>query len=124
MRTFSFILAFCIVALAGCGPTSEYKNLCNALYCNPDLEGYTHKEVRAEFGAPDMIRSKNNREIWTYEAEPAWNYGSEGTVKIYLEEGMVTKTVFTPRDLLEQERKEMKQTAPVGTYPSKPTIGK
>lgn len=96
MRFIALVLVCLLVC--GCNAFSEYKNLCNALYCNPDLSGKTMEEVRDEYGDPMSIERKGDTEIWTYDVRPMWQYGSKGTIVVTYEGEFVSKSSFHPAE--------------------------
>ena len=120
-KTTMLIVVVCCIS--GCAAARQNRNLCNSLYCNPDLEGRTAEEVRDEFGDPDIVTRSDGTETWTYEVNSLWRFGSQGMVRVFFEDGFVTDTVFRHRDPYEEDRVGMDGPVPVGTYPNKPTIG-
>jgi len=91
MKRLAVILA--LVLMCGC---ARYSNLCNAVYCNPDLTGMTKIELMDEFGDPAFVESKAGGEIYTYEVAPIWRYGAKSKIKVILEGDVVTESSFIP----------------------------
>jgi len=89
-------LFFVILLICGCGGMSQYKNLCNALYCNPDLRGKTTEQLVDEFGTPKWKEIKGESHVWTYEVSPLWRYGSKGKIMVTIEDNIVTESTFLP----------------------------
>ena len=94
MKIISVMLV--LFLMCGCGSYTKYSNLCNALYCNPRLNGQTAEHVVDTFGRPHQIEKKDQREIWTYEVSSPWGFGSKGKVKVLVQDGIVTDTQFLP----------------------------
>ncbi len=58
------LAAMCVLLLmCGC---AKYSNLCNAVYCNPDLTGMSRIELIEEYGDPTSVDAKAGGEIYTY----------------------------------------------------------
>ena len=91
-------LSLCVllVFLCGCGGMGQYNNLCNALICNPDMEGKTTEQLVDDFGVPTAKEIVGDEEIWTYEVSPLYRYGSKGKIMVTVEDNVVTESTFLP----------------------------
>lgn len=81
--------------LSSCNATTSSR-LCTTVYCDPELEGASLAYIESEYGEPDKIETFGNEEVWTYDVRSFWKFGTQGTLKITAEEGIVTDAQYFP----------------------------
>jgi len=88
------MMIMCMICLlCSCAGNS---NLCNTLYCNPDIIGMTTQELVDEYGEPSYKETTDVEQVWTYEVAPLWQYGAKGKIIVMIEGNVVSETQFIP----------------------------
>ena len=99
-----FVMLVLVMLLVGCAAVTQHRNVCNAIYCNPDVIGKSTHDIRALFGEPALIEREGDHYVWSYDVKSLWRFGSQGTLKVTFKDGVATGSKFYPPNYQETSR--------------------